>query len=451
MDCLDYGAYFELYLLTGDEAHLDALKALTRGRNHAFITLAKDYLSFGCAREALLVSELMDQAYALRHYAAGLAYFRLGEEEEAAAAWARAEGSSVHDCNVADFSYQDLLHAPMRAGVPCAKAHYLMGNLYYARGNVDEACANWAQADKAGLMSAALHRNMALALFEKLGDRAGARREMERAFALDRQDPRLLLELELLYKALCVAPLERLLLMEAYAGLLPRRCDLYVEYVSLLNLCGREKEALSCLQRHVFHTYEGGEGLLPREHLLTHVLLGRAAEQRGELEEALRLYRQALIYPGNYHEGRKNLVREGHLHYHIARVLAALGRAQEAQDTYRLCTVYPEDLDETECYKALALRALGDEPGAARVLRGMIDRAESVLGGSRRFDYFGGFPTGMPFHQDMERITTMKCLLAIAYACLALGDAAGVDAACAKLAALSVDTPWLPMIRSDIV
>ncbi len=450
VDALDYGAPYELYLLTGEETYLSALRASLRGSGAELLTLARDYLDFGFWDEALGVCGLLNAAYAPGHYAAGLALVRLGRAEDARVEWAKAENCDVADANPTDFGSLEMLAAPGEAGAPCGKACYLLGNLCYARGAVPEAQAWWAKAAREGLRLGALHRNLALALFEHDHDRVAARREMELAFGMDSQSPRMLLETELLYRALCVAPGERLRFLEAHAELLPKRYDLYVEYVSLLNLCGEIDKALHCLQTYSFHTYEGGEGVLPREHLLSHVLAGLRAESAGDSEAALSYYRRARVYPPNYHEGRKSNAREGALDYRIGAALAALGRADEAGEAFRACAAYADGLDETGCYKALALRRLGDPAGASRTLRAMAEDAEKTLAGDGRFGYFDGFPAGTPFNEDMATITRVRCLTALLYACVALGDRAEEARAQRELSTLTADTPWLSVIRADV-
>ena len=66
------------------------------------------------------------------------------------------------------------------------RSAYYLGCLYYGRDNREEGMKCWQEAilREEGLYQA--HRCLALALLEVYGDETGARREMEKAFALER-------------------------------------------------------------------------------------------------------------------------------------------------------------------------------------------------------------------------------------------------------------------------
>src|SRR5699024_2230873 len=95
-------------------------------------------------------------------------------------------------------------------------------------------------------------RNLALAYFNKRGEKELARRCMEKAFALDETDARVLLELDQLYRKLGRSVAQRLAFLDAHRETAFRRDDLYVEYCTLLNLEGRYAEALKLIQAHHF-------------------------------------------------------------------------------------------------------------------------------------------------------------------------------------------------------
>lgn len=259
----------------------------------------------------------------------------------------------------------------------------------------------------------------------------------------------ILCDVEMPYKALCRPQKERLALLEAHSDLLEQRDDLFVEYITLLNSQGQVEKAIQAMHSHSFHTYEGGEGLLPKQHLLSYLLLGRKAWEAGHLEEALERFQEALTYPENYHEGRKNRPRECQVYWHIARVLEAMGRGDEAAqwDEKGLCL--PCLLDESDYYKAMSLRALGREQEAQEFLWGMVKEAQKILASNRRFDYFAAFPTGVPFQEDMETIQTVKAYSALAMAYGGLGQLSQMEEALETLRQYSVDALWVERICKE--
>ena len=71
---------------------------------------------------------------------------------------------------------------------------------------------------------------------------------------------RIFLELDQLHKKLGWSFEERLADYEAHTELLEERDDLYIEYITLVNLTGNHKKAYDRIMGHKFHPWEGGEG-----------------------------------------------------------------------------------------------------------------------------------------------------------------------------------------------
>lgn len=144
-----------------------------------------------------------------------------------------------------------------------AKAPYYLGNLFYDKLQWEEACALWETSAKTDPDFAAVHRNLSLVYYNKKKDAVRAKEEMEKAFALDTGDVRIFLELDQLYKKLGKSFEERLAGYEAHRELIEQRDDLYIEYITLVNLCGEHEKAYECIMGHSFHPWEGGEGKSP--------------------------------------------------------------------------------------------------------------------------------------------------------------------------------------------
>ena len=167
------------------------------------------------------------------------------------------------------------------------------------------------------------------------------------------------------------------------------------------------------------------------------------------MEVALERFQEALTYPENYHEGRKNRPRECQVYWHIARVLEAVGRGDEAAQWDEKGLYLPCLLDESDYYKAMSLRALGREQEAQEFLWGMVEEAQKILASNRRFDYFAAFPTGVPFQEDMETIQTVKAYSALAMAYGGLGQLSQMEEALETLRQYSVDALWVERICKE--
>ncbi|MBO4407455.1 MAG: DUF5107 domain-containing protein, partial [Clostridia bacterium] len=125
------------------------------------------------------------------------------------------------------------------------KAPYYLGCLYYDRERHADAVASFELSLARGADFATPYRNLALLAYNVLKDGDRALALMEKAFSLDESDARILYELDLLKKRLGVPPAERRKALEERMPLVESRDDLYLEYVTLLNLTGACEEALS--------------------------------------------------------------------------------------------------------------------------------------------------------------------------------------------------------------
>ena len=100
-------------------------------------------------------------------------------------------------------------------------------------------------------------RNLSLAYFNKLNRQDEAVTLLEKAFALDMTDARILMELDQLYKRLNRSHEDRLAFLEKHKDIAFQRDDLYLEYVTLLNQLGQYEEAIRMIDARKFHPWEG--------------------------------------------------------------------------------------------------------------------------------------------------------------------------------------------------
>lgn len=78
-------------------------------------------------------------------------------------------------------------------------------------------------------------RNLSLAYYNKCNNREKAVAALEKAFALDNTDARILMELDQLYKKLGRSYAERLTFLEKHVALVESRDDLALERITLYN------------------------------------------------------------------------------------------------------------------------------------------------------------------------------------------------------------------------
>lgn len=92
-----------------------------------------------------------------------------------------------------------------------------------------------------------------MAYYNKLNDKSLALKAIEKAFALDETDARILMELDQLYKKLGRDHAGRLALLEKYIDLTDSRDDLSIERITLYNQLGRYEEARKLIAARKFH------------------------------------------------------------------------------------------------------------------------------------------------------------------------------------------------------
>ena len=266
-----------------------------------------------------------------------------------------------------------------------------------------------------------VHRNLALAYYNKKHDVKRALSEMEKAFELDESDPRVFYELDQLYKETEMPSCERLERMEAHRELLETRDPLYTEYITLLNDAGRYAEAYECIMKHHFHPWEGGEGKITAQY--KRCLIERARSGKDD-EEAAALLKQALVYPGNLGEGRLVGQLDNDIYYYLAKRskdpgkkdeyyrLAARGKAEFTSAVY-----YNDQPPEMVYFMALALAGLGKKNEAGKIFDDMKEYGISHMNDKMSIDYFAvSLPDFLIFEADLDKKNRKHCENMIALA-----------------------------------
>lgn len=263
-------------------------------------------------------------------------------------------------------------------------------------------------------------RNAALLYMNHRHDACAALSAMETAFKLDESDARVLMELDCLYKKTQKSPEQRLKFLESHAELLPERDDLYLEYITLLNLNGRAKEAYDKLMGHHFHPWEGGEGKVPAQYVYSLILLAQQAAETGDLEAAASLLEKTYTYPENLGEGKLFGAQENLQNYLLGLVFEAQGEAQKANACFEKAATGLSEPQSAMCYndqppetifcQGLALQKLGKTQEALQRFDKLIAYADAHAEDSVRIDYFAvSLPDFLVFDEDLNRKNRVHC------------------------------------------
>ena len=437
IDRFNFGCGLEKYFISGNEADKDALIVLMRQEAHNYEELALDYASAGCWEEALFVADMAIHAsvsnQTLLHYYKAWFLLKLERIDEGQEAIRIAE-KQLPDCcfpNALDaiLALQAVIDFAGRA----PKACYYLGNLWYDKRQYTEAIALWEKSAKQDGAFPAVLRNLSLAYFNKLNKQQEAVLLLEKAFALDTTDARILMELDQLYKRLNRPHADRLAFLERNKEVAFTRDDLYLEYVTLLNQLGRYEEAVQMIAARKFHPWEGGEGKVPAQYQLARVEIVKKLLNDNEFEKALQWIDECFVYPHNLGEGKLYGAQENDFNYYKACALYGLGRKEEAEALFVAASVgnsqpaaamyYNDQKPDKIFYQGLALRKLGREAEARSRFNNLIAYGEKHLFDVFKMDYFAvSLPDLQIWEDDMNKKNRIHCNYLMGLGHLGLGN-----------------------------
>jgi tetratricopeptide (TPR) repeat protein len=462
MDAADFGARNELYLLQlakGEqrqaEAVLSSLARLMRDDAHNYISLAVDYCHCGLLEEgaevlARLSGSAQQDAYPLLHYYQAYFYTRLGRSEHAQAQLEAARAAAPDYCFPNSLDDLVVLESAVARHPGDAKARYYLGNLLYDKKRHIDAIRHWEASREADDSFATVHRNLALAYFNVLGQADLALASLERAFAQGPGDARVFYELDQLYKRMGHTPAIRLANLASHAELVSARDDLYLEYITLHNTLEQHEKALSLLAARKFHPWEGGEGKVMGQYVLAHVELGKRHLRDRHDAEALATLQQALIYPQNLGEGKLAGAQENNIYYYLGCALERLGLNAEARAAFSTASLglaepasvmyYNDQPPDMIFYQGLAWLKLGNAGEARRRFNKLIDYGEQHLFDDVSIDYFAvSLPDFLLFEDNLNKRNQVHCYYMLGLGRLGLQECEQARAMLARALELDVN------------
>ena len=498
IDPFNYGCMFEEHLLTGSDEPLQRLITLMHGEVCNYHELALDYAQARLFDEAVQVltipsvAERLAQASPLTSYYLG--YFLQGQGliDEANAYFVRAEHTApgccfpnrLEDVQVLTIARNTLDHA--------ARAPYYLGCLYYDKRQYDLAKQNWELSAQRDAEFPTVWRNLALYYYNKEKNRQLALEYMERAFQLDPTDSRILMELDQLYKVTGRPHAERLAHLEQYPALIAERDDLLLEQITLLNHLARYDEAMTLLDSHIFHPWEGGEGKVPAQYQYARVekakslladLPENTAESKivnephasldayhsdlavacdsSELHQAISLLTACLTYPHHLGEGKLQGAQDNDFYYLLGCAYHLLGDEAKARECWRLGTqgptepvaamYYNDAKPDKIFYAALCYRRLGMEDKARSLFYKLINYGEKHLFDEVKMDYFAvSLPDLQIWDGDLNEKNRIHCFFMLALGYTGLSDTKRAQHYMGEVAKLDVNHQGVQALRTLI-
>ena len=434
IDRLDYGSRNELYYaykaqnndIKADNV-LEELNKIMRDSEFTYLELSVEYAEAGLYLEAINVLERYlekytdeKSVYPMIYYNLGYYYSKVNNCEKSMLYYKLGEHSKSDYCFPNSIYSMIVLRAAIKSNEKDAMANYYLGNLLFDKRQFEIAIKNWETSRDLLPGFATVRRNLALAYYNKLDEKEKARIELEKAFDLNKKDARVLFELDQLYKKININQQQRLAFLKENMDLVEKRDDLYIEFVSLYNNTSKNEEALRLIMNRKFHPWEGGEGKVIAQYVLSHVEIAKRAIEKKEYNKAIELLLEAKVYPENLGEGKLAGAQENVIDYFVSCAYEGLVNKDEA-DKYLLMAstgldepsssmFYNDQPADTIFYQGLALIKLGREMEAKSKFNKLYDYGEKHLYDNVKIDYFAvSLPDFLVFEDDLDKKNRIHC------------------------------------------
>ncbi len=428
LDPFNFGILYEKCLLKPDSVEdLSAFKSLIRDNIHSYTEFALDYASAGLYDEALElisigISQQKEQfVFPMAYYYKAWFENQQGDSQKAMFTLKKAAAASPDYCFPNQTEAVIVLEWVKKQNPTDAKAPYYLGNLWYNFRQYRDAIMNWEISAKLDSNFPTVHRNLALAYFNKQHEAGKALEELEKAFELDQTDARILMELDQLHKRLNINPEERLKLLKEYPALVNSRDDLYLEQVTLYNLLGKSEKAYDLLMSRKFHPWEGGEGKVTAQYVFSLTEMAKKAIWQKEYEKAVNLLNLAQHYPDNLGEGKLYGAQENSLFYWLGCAYAGLGLEEESKECWEKASkglpepvpaiFYNDQQPDTIFYQGLSLLKLNQKGKARERFETLIKFGNLHLNDEFKLDYFAvSMPDLQIWEDDLTKRNRQNCL-----------------------------------------
>lgn len=266
-----------------------------------------------------------------------------------------------------------------------------------------------------------VHRNLAIAYFNKHNWVEKAVSSFEKAFELDKTDARVLIELDQLYKRINKGSHERLKLLEDNLDTALQRDDLYLERAALYNFQGEFQKAYDLIMARQFHPWEGGEGRVSGQYIYALVEMAKQNIETGDIGKAIEQLGAAQIYPHNLGEGKLYGAQENDIFYWLGVAYETLGEKEKAKEFYHKATqgltepgaamFYNDQQPDKIFYQGLAWRKLGEEDKAKAIFENLYNYGTSHMDEEAKIDYFAvSLPNLLIFEDDLQTRHQIHCL-----------------------------------------
>jgi len=429
-DGFNLTALFELY--RSQQAlhmHEDAAESLAqlgklgRGNSHTLIEYAIDYANVGLYAEAIellsMANDKPEDNPMLGYYLANFNFLK-GDQKSADRYLKIAAGAKPDYCFPNRLEDIAVLQFAIRQNSADAKASYYLGNLWYDKRQYADAIECWERSADIDTAFPTVFRNLAIAAYNKQNDPEKALILFEKAFILNPNDARVLMELDQLYKKLCYEPSARLKFLTENVEVAKRRDDLYLEVAALKNYLGDYNAAYEQIMSRKFHPWEGGEGRVSGQYIYSLVELAKADISHAAYDAAIIKLNQAQEYPHSLGEGKLPGAQENDIFYWLGCAYDGLGDSENALFYWTEATrglsepsaamFYNDQQPDKIFYQGLAWNKLQKADVAHEIFSTLVNYGLEHEHDEVRIDYFAvSLPDLLIFEDDLKLRNYIHC------------------------------------------
>ena len=426
LDRFNFGVLFEKSLLIGDSKSPLRDLGVSEPNIHTYIEFALDYAFAGLYNEAIeLISIGIEEQTGLPVYPMAL-YYKAWFEAQKGDTTNSKETLQEAVNTYPDYCFPNQIEAVVvlewvkQQKPEDSRAPYYLGNFWYNARQYNQAISNWELSAKLDDSFPTVHRNLALAYFNKQNESAKALAELEKAFRLDETDSRILMELDQLYKRLNYSPEKRLENLEKYPAQVDCRDDLYLEHATLYNQLGEFEKSHDLIMSRKFHPWEGGEGKVTGQYVFSLTEMAKKAIQEKDFEIAIELLEKAQVYPENLGEGKLYGAQENAIFYWLGNAYSGIGDSEKANEYWEKASsgisepvpaiFYNDQQPDTIFYQGLALVQLGQLDEAKARFNKLVDFGRTHLNDEFKLDYFAvSLPDLQIWDDDLTKRNRQNC------------------------------------------
>jgi tetratricopeptide (TPR) repeat protein len=393
LDPLDFNGLYELYLLADgfnmQQARNNLVKSL-RNEPDNYLETASRYGNAGFYSDAIQLLSLASASaddklnnYPMIYYFLGYYQELAGDRSTAKENFAKGSSLPVNFCFPWSITSLKSLNASIKAIPGNANANYLLGCIYCDH-QPEKALIEWQKASELKSNEAVYYRNMAFVYANTNNDINKAIEMIEKAIALNPNDPLYLVEADNYYGFAKVPPEKRFDLFDKHKSIAFTTDRSTANYLTLQITRGDYDGAIKTLSTRHFHSFETYENNLHVQWVDAHILRGVQSLNSHKYKKALSDFSKILEFPRNLEIAQDSKSKLAY--YYMAKTYKAMSDKAKAAEyftksvgTYQSGRWAGAEWPEVLYASGMAYKELDQQNKADEVFKSMVEQGERIL------------------------------------------------------------------------